>query len=188
MLFRSGQLILACLFNLPLCSVIISCKSIQHLRSVANLIYVVVLLTAFDILSLWFHHRSKAPHTLSTNYHPSHSEWKAEKLAIISCPDLNSTGPYLQVIRCPACQFKVWPHEIIHISYCSCTGYIKYINYQLDIAISSSVIIRKIYFTVILCIYIIVIYFYCTKWLFTNLFLFHFQTKDCDMHAYAHLY
>ena len=122
---------------------------------------------------MWIHHRSKASHTLSTNYHPS---GKAEKLAIISCPDLNSTGPYLQVIRCPACQFKVWPHEIIHISYCFCIGYIKYIYYQLDIAISSSVIIRKIYFTVILCIYIIVIYFYCTKWLFTNLFLFHFQT------------
>ena len=109
------------------------------------------------------------------------------KLTIISCPNLNSTGSYLQVIRYPACQFKVWPHETVHISYCFCISYSQCINYQLDITISTSVIMRKIYFTIILCIYIIVLYFYCTKWLFTNLFLFHFQTKDCDMHAYVHL-
>ena len=37
----------------------------------------------------------------------------------------------------------------------------------------------------ILCTYILVLYLSCIKRLFMDLLLFHFRTKDSDMHAYA---
>ena len=52
----------------------------------------------------------------------------------------------------------------------------QYINYRC----------KKIYFTVVICIYLIVLYLFCIKRSFSNLSLFHFQTNDSDMHAYVH--
>ena len=46
--------------------------------------------------------------------------------------------------------------------------------------------IRIIYFTVILCVYVIVPYLFYIKRLFTNLFSFQFQTKNSDTLAYVY--
>ena len=60
------------------------------------------------------------------------------------------------------------------------------IIYQIAKAHSKSVtIVRKNYFTVVICIYLIVLYAFCVKWSFSNLSLFHFQTKDSDTYEYA---
>ena len=60
-------------------------------------------------------------------------------------------------------------------------------NYQIYIAHSTPIIVvRKIYFTVVVCVYLIVLYLFCIKQLFSNLSSFHFQAKDSHMHAYAH--
>ena len=40
-------------------------------------------------------------------------------------------------------------------------------------------------FNIDLFVYVMVLYLVYINWLFTNLFLFHFQTKDRDMHVYA---
>ena len=62
-----------------------------------------------------------------------------------------------------------------------------YTNNQLAVACSMLIIIlRIIYFTVVLCVHVTVLYLFYIKQWFTNLFLFHFQTKDSDTHAYAH--
>ena len=37
-----------------------------------------------------------------------------------------------------------------------------------------------------LCFYVIVLYLFYIKWFFINLFSFHIQTKDSDMHVYVH--
>ena len=75
------------------------------------------------------------------------------------------------------------------ISYQNRTLYqipIGYHNYQIAIASSTSIIIvRIVYFTIAVCVYIMVLYLFYIKWLFTNLFSFHFQTKDRDTHVYA---
>ena len=36
------------------------------------------------------------------------------------------------------------------------------------------------------CVYLIVVYIFCIKLSFSNLPLFHFQTKDSDTHMYVH--
>ena len=62
-----------------------------------------------------------------------------------------------------------------------------YTNYQIAIASrTSTTVVRIIYFTIVLCVYVLVLYLFYIKQLFTNLSSFHFQTKDSDMHAYAH--
>ena len=43
-----------------------------------------------------------------------------------------------------------------------------------------------IYFTVVICVYLIVLYLFCIKRSISNLSSFHFQPKDTDTHAYAH--
>ena len=59
-------------------------------------------------------------------------------------------------------------------------------NNELAVAGSTSIIVvKKIYFTVVLCVYIIVLDLFYTERLFTNLFSFHFQTKDGNMCAPA---
>ena len=52
----------------------------------------------------------------------------------------------------------------------------QYINYRCKI----------IYFTVVICVYFIVLYLFCIKRLLSNLTLFHFQTEYSDTHVYAH--
>ena len=47
-------------------------------------------------------------------------------------------------------------------------------------------VVRIMYFTVVIYVYLIVLYLFYIKQLFTNLFSLHFQTKDGDMHAYVH--
>ena len=42
------------------------------------------------------------------------------------------------------------------------------------------------YFTVVIFVYLIVLYLFCMKWWFSNLSLFHIQTKDSNMYAYVH--
>ena len=60
-------------------------------------------------------------------------------------------------------------------------------NYQIPIASSTSItVVRIIYFTVVLCVYVVVLYFFWLKGLFTNLVSFHFQTQNRDMHVYVH--
>ena len=62
-----------------------------------------------------------------------------------------------------------------------------YTNYQITRAHSTSItIVRITYFTVVISIYLIVLYLFCINQPFSNLFLFHFQTKDSDTHAYAY--
>ena len=46
--------------------------------------------------------------------------------------------------------------------------------------------VRKIYFTVVLCVHIIVLYLSQMKQFFTNLLLFHLQTKASELHPYEH--
>ena len=59
-------------------------------------------------------------------------------------------------------------------------------GYNIPSNTSFSIVIIT-YFTFILCVYIIALYlFYIKRWLFTNLFSFHFQAKDNDIHAYAY--
>ena len=66
------------------------------------------------------------------------------------------------------------------------TGYNISTYYQIAKAHFKSVtIVGKIYFTVVICIYLIVLYAFCVKWSFSNLSLFHFQTKDSDTYLYA---
>ena len=49
------------------------------------------------------------------------------------------------------------------------------------------IFVTTIYFTVVLCVCIIVCYhFYLKQW-FTNLFSFHFETNNSNMLVYAHL-
>ena len=65
-------------------------------------------------------------------------------------------------------------------------GSLQAIIYQIAKAHSKSVtIVRKIYFTVVICIYLIVLYTFCVKQSFSNLSSFHFQTKDSDTYGYA---
>ena len=45
---------------------------------------------------------------------------------------------------------------------------------------------QKIYFTVVICVYLIVSYLFCIKWLFSNLFSFHFQSIVICMHMCTH--
>ena len=40
----------------------------------------------------------------------------------------------------------------------------------------SIIVLRIIYFAIVLCVHVTVLLFYIKRW-FTNLFLFHFQTK-----------
>ena len=47
-------------------------------------------------------------------------------------------------------------------------------------------LIRIIYFIVVLCVYVTVLYLFYIKRLFKNVFSFHFQTKDSDMHTYVY--
>ena len=42
-----------------------------------------------------------------------------------------------------------------------------------------------IYFTVVICVYLIVLYLFCIKRSLSNLSSFHFQQKDSDKHGYA---
>ena len=41
-------------------------------------------------------------------------------------------------------------------------------------------------FNVVLCVYVATHYLFYIKQLFTSLFSFHLETKDNDMHEYAH--
>ena len=50
----------------------------------------------------------------------------------------------------------------------------------------SAVQVRKIYFTVVLSVYIIVLYHFYMKQLFTNRLSFHFKTKDSNVCVYVH--
>ena len=50
---------------------------------------------------------------------------------------------------------------------------------------STLIVVRITYFTVVVYVYVIVLYLFYIKQLFTNLFLLHFQIKDGDMHAYV---
>ena len=61
---------------------------------------------------------------------------------------------------------------------------LQYIIYQIPQPVirTSLIVLRKIHFTVAFCIYIVVLYI---KQLLTNMFLFHFQIKDTDVHVYA---
>ena len=62
-----------------------------------------------------------------------------------------------------------------------------YTNDQIAIAHSTSIIVvRKIYFTVVICVYLIVLYLFCIKRSLSNLSSFHFQPKDSNTHVYAH--
>ena len=51
---------------------------------------------------------------------------------------------------------------------------------------TSIIVVRKIYFTVVICVYLIVLYLFCIKRSLSNLSSLHFQPKDSDSHAYAH--
>lgn len=66
-------------------------------------------------------------------------------------------------------------------------GYSYYTNNQLAIASSTSfTVVRKLYFTAVLCDHIIVLYvFLYMMQLFMSQFSFHFQTKDSDAHVYV---
>ena len=46
------------------------------------------------------------------------------------------------------------------------------------------IVVRKAHLISALCIHIVLLYVFYIKQLFTNMFLFHFQTNDNDMHAY----
>ena len=50
----------------------------------------------------------------------------------------------------------------------------------------SIIVLTIIYLTVVLCVHVTVLYLFYIKQWFTNLFSFHFQTKDSDTHAYVH--
>ena len=72
-------------------------------------------------------------------------------------------------------------------------NYQKYTIYQLSNRHSTQYInyrCKKIYFTVVICVYLIVLYFFCIKQSLSNLssfyFSFYFQPMDSDMHAHAH--
>ena len=47
---------------------------------------------------------------------------------------------------------------------------------------------KKIYLTIVICVYLIILYLFCIKQSFSNLSSFHFQTKDSDAYAYVHLW
>ena len=64
-------------------------------------------------------------------------------------------------------------------------GFSQVITYQLTSSTSITVV-RIFYFTVVLCAYVIMLYLFYIKQLFTNLFSFHFQTKDSDTYMYVH--
>ena len=64
-----------------------------------------------------------------------------------------------------------------------------YIIYQLSNRHSQQFInyaVRIIYFAVVLYVFVVLLYLIYLKQLFTNLFSFHLQTKDSDLHVYAH--
>ena len=64
---------------------------------------------------------------------------------------------------------------------------LSYTNYQTAIALSTSIIIvRKIYFNAVICVYLVVLYLFCIKQSLSNLFSFHFQTKHSNTHAPTH--
>ena len=51
---------------------------------------------------------------------------------------------------------------------------------------TSIIVVRKNYFTVVICVYLIVFYLFCIKQSLSNLSSFYFQPKDSIMHVYAH--
>ena len=62
-----------------------------------------------------------------------------------------------------------------------------YITYQIVIASNTSTIVRIMYSTVVFCVYVIVLYLFYIKWLFTNLFCSSFKQRIAiSMHIPTH--